>query len=42
MTRGRKFQYNPGDIISHYEMVSRDYNAGNGNWYCTFKCLNIQ
>lgn len=39
MTRGRKFQYNPGDIISHYEMVSRDYNAGNGNWYCTFKCL---
>ena len=36
----KRFQFNPGDIISHYKMISRDYCTGSGNWFCTFECLD--
>lgn len=42
MGSGRTFQYNPGDIISHYKMLSRDYTTGGGNWFCTFECLQCR
>lgn len=34
-----KFKYNPGDIQNQCKLISRDYKDSNGNWYCTFQCL---
>ena len=36
---GKAIKYQPGCTIHQYELLSRDYTTGYGNWFCTFKCL---